>query len=63
MVNRGFFEKNSEENKMHHSPKMVESKKLMVPSESAPQELSNEWSCQYVSTIINILCNFCVLPW
>jgi hypothetical protein len=24
----------------------------MVPSESAPQELSNEWSCQYVSTIL-----------
>jgi hypothetical protein len=24
--------------------------KLMVPSESA-QELSNEWTCQYVSTI------------
>jgi hypothetical protein len=33
----------------------------MVPSESAPQELSNEWSCQYVSTILNILGNFCVL--
>jgi hypothetical protein len=30
----------------------------MVPSESAPQELSNEWSCQYVSKISN----FCVLP-
>jgi hypothetical protein len=25
----------------------------MVPSESTPQELSNEWSCQYVSTIVN----------
>jgi hypothetical protein len=25
-----------------------------VPSESAPQELSNEWSCQYVSKILNI---------
>jgi hypothetical protein len=33
---------------------------LMVPSESAPQELSNEWSCQYVSTILNFLGNFCV---
>jgi hypothetical protein len=36
--------------------------KLMVPSESAPQELSNEWSCQYVSTILNFSGNFCVLP-
>jgi hypothetical protein len=26
--------------------------KLMVPSESAPQELSIEWSCQYVSTML-----------
>jgi hypothetical protein len=25
---------------------------LMVPSESAPQELSNEWSCQYDSIIV-----------
>jgi hypothetical protein len=25
----------------------------MVPSESAPQELSNEWSCQYFSTILD----------
>jgi hypothetical protein len=32
----------------------------MVPSESAPQELSNEWSCREVSTIINVLGNFCV---
>jgi hypothetical protein len=32
---------------------MVVSKKLMVPSESTPQELSNEWSCQYVPTILN----------
>jgi hypothetical protein len=30
----------------------------MVPSESALQELSNEWSCQYVSTILNFLGNF-----
>jgi hypothetical protein len=30
-------------------------KKLMVPSESALQELSSEWSCQYVG-------NFCVRP-
>jgi hypothetical protein len=33
----------------------------MVPSESA-QELSNEWSCQYVSTILNFSGNFCVPP-
>jgi hypothetical protein len=33
----------------------------MVPSESAPQELSNEWSCQYVSKIL-IFFIFCVLP-
>jgi hypothetical protein len=33
---------------------------LMVPSESAPQELSNDkWSCQFVSTILN-LGKFCV---
>jgi hypothetical protein len=25
---------------------------MMVPLESAPQELSNEWSCQYVLTIL-----------
>jgi hypothetical protein len=31
--------------------------KLNVPSESAPQELSHEWSCQYISTILNILGN------
>jgi hypothetical protein len=37
-------------------------RKLMVASESVPQELSNEWSCQYVSTILNIFGNFCVLP-
>jgi hypothetical protein len=34
--------------------------KVIVPSESDPQELSNEWSCQYVSTILNLLGNFCV---
>jgi hypothetical protein len=34
----------------------------MVPSESDPQELSNEWSCLYVSTILNVLGNFCVPP-
>jgi hypothetical protein len=28
-------------------------KKLMVPSETAPRDHSNEWSCQYVSTILN----------
>jgi hypothetical protein len=35
--------------------------KQMVPSEGAPQELSNEWSCQQASTIVNKLGNFCVL--
>jgi hypothetical protein len=34
----------------------------MVPSESAPQELSNEWSCQCVSTISNVLGNFRLPP-
>jgi hypothetical protein len=34
----------------------------MVPSESAPQELSNEWSCQYVLTILTFFGNFCVPP-
>jgi hypothetical protein len=33
-----------------------------VPSESAPQRLSNEWSCQYVSTILIFWDNFCDLP-
>jgi hypothetical protein len=37
-------------------------KKIMVPSESVPQELSNEWSRQYVSTILNFLGNFYVPP-
>jgi hypothetical protein len=32
------------------------------PSESPLQELSNEWSCQYVSTILNALGKFCVPP-
>jgi hypothetical protein len=34
----------------------------MATSESPLQELSNEWSCQYVSTILNVFVNFCVLP-
>jgi hypothetical protein len=34
----------------------------MVLSESAPQELSNEWSCQYVSIFLNLLGNFRVPP-
>jgi hypothetical protein len=34
-------------------PKIVELKKLMVPSEKAPRELSNEWSYQYVSPTSN----------
>jgi hypothetical protein len=42
--------------KMHFPLKMVvETKKVIVPSESAPHELSNEWSSQYVSTIFNVL--------
>jgi hypothetical protein len=32
----------------------------MVQSERAPQELSNEWSCQNVSAILNFLDNFSV---
>jgi hypothetical protein len=37
----------------------------MVPSESAPQELSNEWSGQFSmfrQSLKNILANFCVPP-
>jgi hypothetical protein len=37
------FEKNSEN---EIPPKMDQSKKVIVLSESASQELSNEWSCQ-----------------
>jgi hypothetical protein len=37
-----FFEKKSEE----AFPEIVCIEKLMVPPESVPQELSNEWSCQ-----------------
>jgi hypothetical protein len=45
------------------SPKMVELEKRMASSESARQKLSNELSCQYVSTIFKIvLGNFCVNP-
>jgi hypothetical protein len=33
----------------------------MVPSESVPRELSNEWSCRYVLTTLNFLGYFCVL--
>jgi hypothetical protein len=33
----------------------------MVPSESAPQELSNEWSYQYVSTKVFVAISV-VLP-
>jgi hypothetical protein len=32
----------------------------IATSESAPQELSNEWSCQNILTILNVLGNFCV---
>jgi hypothetical protein len=38
-----FFEKNSENAFCPESDRL---EKLMVPSESAPQVLSNEWSCQ-----------------
>jgi hypothetical protein len=31
----------------------------MVPPERAPQELSNEWSCEYVSTILKPHCIRC----
>jgi hypothetical protein len=41
------------------SKEMVESEKLIATSESAPHELSNEWSCQYVSSILNFSDNFC----
>jgi hypothetical protein len=38
-------------------------RKTMVPSESAPQELSTEeWPRQYGSTILNTLYNLCVPP-
>jgi hypothetical protein len=45
-----------------HSAKNGWIKILMGPSESVPREFSNEWSCQYVSTISNFLGNFCVPP-
>jgi hypothetical protein len=44
LLGRRFFEKNSENGKV---------------KTNGTQELSNEWSCQYVSTILNILGNFC----
>jgi hypothetical protein len=37
---------------MYLFPKMVESKKVMVPLESALQKHSNEWSCQYILAIL-----------
>jgi hypothetical protein len=40
-------------------PKSDGHEKLMIPSESAPQELSNEWPCQKVSIFMG---NFCVPP-
>jgi hypothetical protein len=45
-----------------HPPRNGRIKKLMVPSEIATQGLSNEWSCQHASTILNIFCNFCDCP-
>jgi hypothetical protein len=38
--------------KMHLSPENDWIDELMVPSEGAHQELSNEWSRQYISTIL-----------
>jgi hypothetical protein len=35
--------------------------RILVSSESAPQELSNEWSCQYILTILNFLGKFWIL--
>jgi hypothetical protein len=50
-----FLEKNSENEFF--------TQKLIVPSESALQELSNEWSCQCGSPIVKCFGgNFCVLP-
>jgi hypothetical protein len=47
---------------MHFSLKDGWIEKPMAPSESAPQDISNEWSCRYVLTILNFLSNFCILP-
>jgi hypothetical protein len=47
---------------MHFSPQNDRIEKLMVQSESALEELSNEWSCQNILTISNILDNLCVPP-
>jgi hypothetical protein len=59
IVNR-LFEKNSEN--VFSQKNCIE--KLMVPSESAPQELSNEWSCQYISTILIFLAiSLVTYPW
>jgi hypothetical protein len=44
--------------KWFFSQKIILIGKLMVPSESAPQELSNEWSCQYVSKILKYFGQF-----
>jgi hypothetical protein len=45
MCHSGFLRKIQ---KMHFSQKIVETKKTTIngTSESAPQELFNEWSCQ-----------------
>jgi hypothetical protein len=56
--------KNSEN--LYFSPKNGQLEKLMVPSESAPRELSNEWSyqCPYQcgSANLNFWGNFCIPP-
>jgi hypothetical protein len=59
LIGLSFFEKKSEN---AFFPKNLLVEKLMVASESAHQELSNEWSCQYVSTVLNVLSNFCASP-
>jgi hypothetical protein len=47
--------------KIHFPKKWLKWKTTsMVQSESAPQELSNEWSCQYDSTILIFWGDFCV---
>jgi hypothetical protein len=44
---------------MHFPPQIIESKKLMLPSESTPQKLSNEWSS---FENLNFLGKFCDPP-
>jgi hypothetical protein len=49
---------------MHFFPELVEMKKLIVPSESAPPELSNEWSMSVYFDDRNFFCAVSVShPW